>query len=310
MTRTLKSALLGVSALAFAGATSFAADDAPKTLAEATEGPSNVAIWKTGDADTTVYMMGTIHILHPDLDWETDAFEAAWAEANAVFFEANVTSPEEVQAASPLIMSEGFYTDGRKFADLFTADQREELNEALKEYGLTAEALGNMRPWFASIQLTQLAMAKAGGDPAAGIEMLLGARASEEGKTQRYFEGLAEQIQIIADVPDEVWAKSLIEGVDELSDVEGYFAEMVGLWYDGDADGLAEFMSDGWEETPELASKLLYERNEKWAVKIDRLIEEEEGTFLVAVGAGHLAGAKSVQDYLTQHGHESVRVNP
>lgn len=285
-------------------------DTAPMTMDEATAGPSNVALWKTGDEDTTVYLMGTIHILKPGLEWETDAFRAAWAESPVVYFEANVGSQEEMQAAAPVVMGEGFYNDGRTLADLYTEEEIAQIDEAISEYGLSVKSLANMRPWFASIQLTQLALTKAGGVPMAGIEMLLSAQAKQQGKTERFFETPADQIRMIGGIPDEVWATALLEGLEDLTNVEGFYAQLVGFWYRGDADGLAAFMAEGWEETPEMVSTLLWERNEKWAVTLDTLIEEEPGTFFVAVGAGHLAGKNSVQDYLAGHGHETVRINP
>ncbi|MEM9232602.1 MAG: TraB/GumN family protein, partial [Pseudomonadota bacterium] len=184
-------------------------NDGPQTIEEATAGDSNVALWKTGDEDTTVYLMGTIHILKPGLAWENDTFEAAWAASDIVYFEADVLSQEAAEAAAPVVMSEGFYTDGRTFADLFTEEEAEMLDETLSEFGLSVSSVGNMRPWFVSIQLAQLALGKAGGDPAAGVEMILGARAAEEGKSQRFFETMSEQIEIIASIPDDVWATSL-----------------------------------------------------------------------------------------------------
>ena len=48
---------------------------------------------------------------------------------------------------------------------------------------------------------------------------------------------------------------------------------------------------------PALAKALLYDRNANWAECIDERLDTP-GTVFIAVGAGHLAGEKSVQDYL------------
>ena len=56
-----------------------------------------------------------------------------------------------------------------------------------------------------------------------------------------------------------------------------------------------------------LAEALLYARNDRWAEWIDTRMDSP-GTVFVAVGAGHLAGAKSVQDYLTARGFTVDRV--
>ena len=81
---------------------------------------------------------------------------------------------------------------------------------------------------------------------------------------------------------------------------------MVAEWLAGDADGLAELMNEGLTD-PALADALLYKRNENWAEWINTRLERP-GTVFIAVGAGHLAGQKSVQDYLTQRGLTVERV--
>ena len=69
---------------------------------------------------------------------------------------------------------------------------------------------------------------------------------------------------------------------------------------------LAALLNEGLTD-PVLAKALLYDRNERWAEWIDTRLDEP-GTVFVAVGAGHLAGAMSVQDYLTGRGLAVTRV--
>ncbi len=80
----------------------------------------------------------------------------------------------------------------------------------------------------------------------------------------------------------------------------------LGEWLEGDADGLAALLNEGLTD-PVLAEALLYARNDRWAEWIDTRMDSP-GTVFVAVGAGHLAGAKSVQDYLTARGFTVDRV--
>ena len=56
-----------------------------------------------------------------------------------------------------------------------------------------------------------------------------------------------------------------------------------------------------------LAEALLYDRNANWAEWIERRLDTP-GTVFIAVGAGHLAGDLSVQDYLEKRDIASVRV--
>ena len=81
---------------------------------------------------------------------------------------------------------------------------------------------------------------------------------------------------------------------------------MVEAWKKGDAEELARIMNKD-EDEPALMEKLLYARNRTWAQWI-RARLEKPGTVFVAVGAGHLAGAGSVQDDLGKMGIASSRV--
>jgi hypothetical protein len=81
---------------------------------------------------------------------------------------------------------------------------------------------------------------------------------------------------------------------------------MVAEWMEGDADGLAELMNQGLTDQV-LADALLYDRNARWADWIDTRLDTP-GTVFLAVGAGHLAGSRSVQDYLAGRGLTVTRL--
>jgi hypothetical protein len=82
---------------------------------------------------------------------------------------------------------------------------------------------------------------------------------------------------------------------------------MVVQWAKGDPDALAVTMNESLAETPELAKTLLWDRNARWADQLKARMDQP-GTVFIAVGAGHLAGEKSVQDYLKARGLVAKRV--
>lgn len=281
---------------------------APATLTEATEGASNVALFKVGDDDTTVYLMGTVHILQPDTSWKTPAYEAAFAASDAIFVEAD-TSTEATADLQPYVLSVGLNPQGTMLSSYFEDEERAALDAALTEIGVPMASLEPLRPWLAGVTLGVVGIQKLGGDPEAGVEKLIEADAAAAGKPVRFFETARQQIEIISGVSDQAWADSLVADLDEFSDFEGYFAELIGAWYDGRMDVVGDVMNDGMEAAPELGQALLYGRNADWAGQLETLIADEDGTFLVAVGAGHLAGQNTVQDYLEERGFTVERVN-
>ncbi|MGV6820798.1 MAG: TraB/GumN family protein [Parvularcula sp.] len=311
-------AAAGIMALAATSACSkpvsgsaIAADPAekPATIAEATQGPSSVTVWKTGDEDTTIYLMGTIHILNPEITWKNETIENAWEAADTVFFEADVTSPDAMNAAAALITQHGLNPPGVTLSSYFTEKERTQINEMLASLNITLEMLNPLRPWLAGVQVGNLAIASIGGSPESGIEMILSAEADKAAKTKRYFETLEEQITILADGDDKDQARLLLDGMKDLKDPEAFFAELIGAWYHGDDTALDALLVDAMDDAPNVAEALLFNRNKNWANQLDAVIRNEPGTFFVAVGAAHLVGGKSVQHQLSAHGYKTERLN-
>ena len=54
--------------------------------AAASRGQGAPALWKMADEDTTIYFLGTVHLLRPELEWQTPEIEQAIAEADTVVF--------------------------------------------------------------------------------------------------------------------------------------------------------------------------------------------------------------------------------
>ncbi len=98
----------------------------------------------------------------------------------------------------------------------------------------------------------------------------------------------------------------LMEAAEGMDEVAPMLDRMVSEWAQGNPDKLAEVMNEGMTD-PAVAEALLYSRNANWAEWIDTRLDQP-GTVFIAVGAGHLAGAKSVQDYLADKGITTMRV--
>ncbi|HSX56158.1 MAG TPA: TraB/GumN family protein, partial [Sphingomonas sp.] len=68
------------------------------------------ALWVVKDADTTIYLFGTIHILRPGLSWFDEAVKKAFDESGELVTEIGVMP--DPAAAQPLIMKYGFNPTG------------------------------------------------------------------------------------------------------------------------------------------------------------------------------------------------------
>ncbi len=90
----------GLPTTAFAQAT----DAAVTTPAPRAEG-AGPALWVVRDADSTLYLFGTVHVLRPTTAWGSDRVDAAFDSASKLILE--VANPDDQAAAIPLIMEHG-----------------------------------------------------------------------------------------------------------------------------------------------------------------------------------------------------------
>ncbi len=288
------------------------ADDVIEPGAQATQtaaapAGSGPALWKTGDADTTIYLFGTVHVLPDDLEWRTQLIDDAMAEASAVYFETDI-DPNPIELTR-IVSSLGLYSGGEKLSDRLTPEQRSALAAACDTLGVSFAMVDSMRPWMGALTLAERVIVQAGYNPQSGVERTLSPIAKQSGAEIRKLETIEEQLRIFADMPEETQIDYLMDGLDEIDEEPVILHELVQAWARGDVEELADIMiREELADTPDIYEALLVNRNRNWAEALAELTNEETGTFFVAVGAAHLAGDDSVMAMLETHGVATTRV--
>lgn len=298
--RTL-AALLGGVSLSLTGCASTGGASPPAAAAAPLRtGP---ALWKVADEDTTIYLFGTVHALPKDVDWYRGALAAALASAQVLVTEippGELTTPAVRQA----FIARAKLPQGQTLRDLLSAEQRATYEAALTKSGLPLAAFDKVEPWFAAITLSALPLLKGGYSMQAGVEAAIESRAGP--KPRAALETVESQLRLFDEMPMPVQTAYLVSVAEQLDQVVPSMNDMVAAWARGDAEALARLMNEQLDD-PALADRLLYARNRDWARWVAKRLDEP-GTVFVAVGAGHLAGPNSVQDYLTKAGAAVVRV--
>lgn len=283
-------------------------DGRPATISEAVEGDSNVAVWEVGDDDTKVYLVGTIHLMQPGVRWKSDTIENAFAQADAVFLEADTIS-KEAQRAMGVIVTQTAENEGSiTLSSYYDKKQKDRVNKVLEGMGMSLSKIDTYRPWFASLQMAVVAMIEAGADPAFSADMVIAREMLERDKPLRYLETAAQQMAILAEGDDQRDAAYFLDLLDDLEEGETYYADMMDAWYSGDTERLEYVLHGVYEDYPRLKERLLTDRNLDWSQQIDRLMTDEPGTFVVAVSAAHMLGEESLQKQLANRGYNPVRL--
>ncbi|MEE2848291.1 MAG: TraB/GumN family protein [Pseudomonadota bacterium] len=260
------------------------------------EGP---ALWVVKDADSTLYLFGSVHVLRPTTGWASPRVEAAFDSASDIWFE--ISNPDDQAAIVPLIQQHGLSPE-TPLSSRLTPQENAELDAAAQAMGASAAQLQPMKPWLAALSLSVAPLIKAGYDPKSGVELVLKARAEAAGKSIHGFETIDKQIGILAGLPDDVQLVFLRETLKDYENAATKLDEMVEAWARGDVATLDRVtIKEMKEASPALYQSVLVDRNTDWANQIQTLLEGS-GTAFIAVGAAHLTGDDSVQAILQKRG--------
>ena len=278
---------------ALADPQSFPQPQAP-VLREIQPPPLHPALWMVKDADTTIYLFGTIHALRPGMSWFGGQVAQAFGESGTLVTEiADVGSLDTAQT----LLSSAMLPEGQSLRAKLSEADRAAYDAALTKASIPAVALDKFKPWYAAVVLSSLPLLKSGFKLEEGVEIQLAAKAKAAGKGQEALETAAYQLGLFDSLPEAGQLAYLRQVVENLDQVTAQIDTLIGEWGEGDADGLAKAMN-AEEADAGLTELLLTRRNKAWADWIKTRLDKP-GTVFLAVGAGHLAGPDSVQEQLS-----------
>ncbi|WP_235536797.1 TraB/GumN family protein [Sphingomonas sp. Root241] len=276
---------------------------APAVQAQAVK-DADPALWVVKDADTTIYLFGTVHVLKPGLGWFDEGVKAAFDKSDELVLE--MVEPDAATMQG-LIMKTALNPEGPTLTEKLPADKREAYAKAMTDVGVPAAALDRFDPWFAAVTLSIAGLPKLGYDPESGAERTLTTAAKAANKQVIGLETAEQQLGYFDNLPEPLQVKFLVSTVEDYPRMATELDKMIASWSAGDPETLGKTMNEELADTPELAKVLLADRNARWADWIEQRLQKP-GTVFVAVGAGHLAGAESVQAQLAKHKLTVTRV--
>lgn len=263
------------------------------------------AIWKVSDADSSVWLFGSVHMLPRDTKWRTARFDKVLSKAKKIFFETDI-GPEAQAAITMRTFELGFNRDGRLLSDIIGPELTDRLRDAAHQYNVPMPALLTMQPWMAAMTLSMGGISEGQFDPLFGVEVVV--EAELEADRKAFLETADQQLDFLASGSLEEQI-AMLEATLDTMDVMGQDLEaMVEHWVAGEPEALSEmFVTQTGGYDPATMERLIDLRNADWAAKIDDMLANNESNFLI-VGAAHLAGEMSVIRMLEDLGHTSERL--
>ena len=265
------------------------------------------ALWKVADADTTIYLFGTIHLLPENIQWRTTKFDQAVQGSQQLVVETIVDQkdPSKIMAA---MSSLAFNTPNiPPLMSRVPAAKRPALAAAIKKSGYPPQAFDKMDTWAAAFILlgNQYRDMKLKSDE--GVEAKLRDTFTTNGKPIGELETNIEQFGFFDRLPEKA-QEDLLEGaLDDSKSADEEFSGMLKAWTKGDVQGIARTFDRDLAGSPELEQALIHQRNANWSRWIEQRMGQP-GVVMIAVGAGHLAGKESVVAMLQKDGYRVKRV--
>lgn len=265
------------------------------------------ALWVVRDADTTIYLFGTFHVLD-GRTWFNDEVKTAFDGSQELVLEARL--PQDSAALAMQMMQYAQDSSGRTISSRLTPHQNSVLNSALARMGVPAGGFDRFEPWFVSLMLTASMAQDLGITAENGPETILTRAAQARSIPIGELEGMEYQIRIFDQMPDALQTAQLAQTLDEYAMARAKLGPMLAAWSTGDVERLGAITeeAEGDDANSRALHQLLFaNRNNAWATWIQQRLGRP-GIVFIAVGAGHLAGRDSVQNALRSRGIQSARV--
>lgn len=262
-------------------------------------------LWVVRDADSTVYLFGTIHYLRPGTAWGSDKVDAAFASADQFWVE--VADQDDPSVAARVAQEHGVTPD-RPLSSILSAEDFAAFDKAAQGVGASGAAMDAYRPWLAAFMVAGTTPLQAGYRPDAGVDKTLMDRARAEGKIIRGFETADIQLRLIAGMSEEAQIAYLNNYVRHGDQIVPKLDQTVAAWLKGDAAEVGRLNRlDTRDIHPDVHRAALIVRNADWTDQIETMMKGS-GTAFVAVGAAHLADQDSVIDMLKAKGFTVERL--
>ena len=267
--------------------------------------------WQVNSARATVYLMGSIHFADKSFYPLRKEIEDIFKKSDALVVELNINNIDH-NAYNRLLVEKGIYKDGSTIKDVISEKTWSQLEQRLQQLSISYDDIKSYKPGILVLTLTAMQVMQMGFDPGLGIDAYFLNKAASDISAKKIIEleTLNQQVNLFLNIPNaELLLKESLYSLDE---AELLMAEMVRYWKTGDEKRMNKLLfEDAIENYPafsEIYDSLIYERNRQMVLKIEDMLKQQQGSYFVVVGSGHLIGEKGIVNALRKNGYRIKRL--
>ncbi len=278
------------------------------------------AMWRLADEDTTIYLLGTVHILPEGFRWRNAQLDRIIAEVDELVLE---SSDEDADASMA-------HLDG-KFLKLLEArtPTSQQLSPAARSKwrrlvelsGQPFEIVDQMPLMLALMGFGMTGMDYGPSSYEWGVESVLEREFAASGRPVGSIEDTGRVMMSLYRISDDLVLAGLEQDligwdgrstdmffgeVPDAADVTDW--ELEHAWARGEVQDGLDFGIPDAKLARAFHRALMTNRNRRWSAWLDERLDSP-GKILVAVGAGHFEGEDSVLHFLSERGLQAERIN-
>jgi uncharacterized protein YbaP (TraB family) len=257
--------------------------------------------FKATGSQTSVYLVGSVHLLSKDYYPLNPALDAAFKDSDLLVEEIDMGDMQEPETQLRLL-TRGMLPPGQSLDKVVSPDTFALMSKTVTGMGLPVEPLKQFKPWSLALTLMSLSWANTGFDPNLGLDKYFYDLARSEKKLVQGLETIEFQISRFDEMTPTLQERMLAETLKEISTATGTVIKLADAWRSGDLEALERLALQDLKQEPEIYHRLLVERNKNWLPKIEALFNRPGRAFVV-VGAAHLVGQDGLLQLLRAKGY-------
>ncbi len=257
-------------------------------------------LWEVsgGGLSKPSYFLGTMHVLCPEDAFLSESVHKILDRVSEIYFEIDLDNMALMLAA----MGSMTMRNDTLLSDLMAESDYMELEAFFSgKFPLPFGVLKRMKPMLLAGMLSeQMLPCKAG----SGTEMLLSEEAGKRKIPTKGLETPAFQFGIFDSIPYAYQAQELLKAVrqDGMQPSDsGNIAQLLAAYQAQDLGQIEKLTISEEAGLKGYLDLLIYNRNRNWVKQFERIAQH--GSFLFAVGAGHLPGEDGVLQLLAKKGY-------
>jgi len=263
--------------------------------------PMKHTLWKVKGEQNTLYLLGSIHLMPPELYPLPQPYNDAFDDAEKVVFEIDESILNQ-EAMQKSVLQFAQLPKNQKLEQLVGTESYKEIRNLAKKNNVPMLSIEPFDPWFSSITLIGLQYLNAGLSPEHGIDQHFMRKAQKASKPIIGLETINEQFTMFDSMSMELQTEMLIETLKQEVDMQEFVDEMIEDWQTGDMQGLEDLLMEEFQEEPEMYDAMLVNRNLNWLEQFGPMLKDKDD-YLIVVGAAHMLGKDGMVQLLENQGY-------